>query len=122
PERVRSRDTVIYEATLFDLLKAYGSLQRKPGDHNLRIARVDLYSVEEAVKRLTAMLGEMPSWRALSAFLPPAVASSDPLAARSAVAATFVASLELCKRGLLELRQERTFAPMYLRSRPEGER
>ncbi|SMF14196.1 condensin subunit ScpA [Tistlia consotensis] len=122
PEKVRAVETVVYEATLFDLLKAYGRMQRKAGGHNLRIARVDLYSVEEAVKRLSQMLGEMPSWRALVAFLPPALATGDPLAARSAVASTFVASLELCKRGLLDLRQDRTFAPIYLRSRPEGER
>lgn len=122
PERVRSVETVVYEATLFDLLKAYGRLQRKPGDHNLRIARIDLFSVEDAVKRLSAMLGEMPSWRTLVAFLPPSLSVTDPLATRSAVAATFVASLELCKRGLLDLRQEGSFAPLYLRSRPEGER
>ncbi|MEX2630440.1 MAG: ScpA family protein [Tistlia sp.] len=122
PERVRTRETVVHEATLYDLLTAYGRIRRKPGEHNLRIARIDLYSVEEAVQRLTAMLGEMPSWRTLAAFLPPLPGASDPLASRSALAATFVASLELCKRGLLDLRQERSFAPIFLRSRPEGER
>ncbi len=117
PERVRTVETVVYEATLFDLLRAYGRIRRKPGEHNLRIAHLDLYSVEEAVGRLRSMLGEMPSWRALVAFLPTAVNAADPLAARSAVAATFVASLELCKEGRLDLRQDRTFAPIYLRSR-----
>src|SRR5690606_36315748 len=103
PERVRTVETIVYEVTLFDLLKAYGRIRHKPSQHNLRIAKLDLYSVEEAVKRLTSMLGEMPSWRALVAFLLPALTAADPLAARSAVAATFVASLELCKRGLVEL-------------------
>lgn len=122
PEKVRTVETVVYEATLFELLRAYGRIQRKPGEHNLRIAKLDLYSVEEAVQRLSAMLGQMPSWQALVAFLPPALNPDDPLAQRSAVAATFVASLELCKRGLVDLRQDRSFAPLYLRSRPEEER
>ena len=40
--------------------------------------------------------------------------SGDPW---SAIAATFVASLELVKQGTLELRQGETFGPIYLRQR-----
>ena len=35
---------------------------------------------------------------------------------RSALAATFAATLELARRGRIELRQDRTFGPIYLRS------
>jgi segregation and condensation protein A len=35
---------------------------------------------------------------------------------RSARASTFSASLELAREGKIEMRQERTFAPLWLRS------
>jgi len=35
---------------------------------------------------------------------------------RSALAATFAASLELARSGCIELRQDRAFGPIYLRS------
>ena len=34
---------------------------------------------------------------------------------RSALAATFAASLEMARAGRLKLRQERTFGPIYVR-------
>jgi len=37
---------------------------------------------------------------------------------RSAIAATFAATLELVRSGKLELRQDEPFGPIYLRSLP----
>ena len=40
---------------------------------------------------------------------------------RSAVAATFAATLELAKAGRIELRQDEAFGPIWLRAaRPQG--
>jgi segregation and condensation protein A len=61
------------------------------------------------------MLGAMPGWRTLAAFLPPDL-QGDPLLRRSALASTFAASLEMCKEGKLRIRQDGTFGPIYLRS------
>ena len=52
-----------------------------------------------------------------AAFLPPAVTGS--LVWRSAIAATFAASLELARSGKVQLRQDAAFGPIYLRSPPE---
>jgi segregation and condensation protein A len=50
-------------------------------------------------------------------FLPSGLRSG--LIERSAVAATFAASLELVRAGKVQLRQDSTFGPIYLRSLPE---
>src|SRR3546814_1799425 len=92
PERPRTRTTTTYDATLFDLLKAYGRQRAKGGPQNLQIHRTELYSVDQAVARLSAMLGAMPGWRALSSFLPRDL-QHDPLLSRSALASTFAATL-----------------------------
>ncbi|MCH2395958.1 MULTISPECIES: segregation and condensation protein A [Oceanibaculum] len=104
-----------YEASLYDLLKAYADFRRRTEHKSLRIAPTQLYSVEDALERLRVLVGRVPDWAMLQSFLPPDL--RDSLIARSAIAATFVASLELVKQGTVELRQGETFGPIYLRAK-----
>ncbi len=67
-----------------------------------------------ALERLSGLLGNMPDWTTLTSFLP---AGLNGLMQSSAVAATFVASLELVRNGSAELRQEKYFGPIYVRRR-----
>lgn len=120
PERARTRTTTTYEATLFDLLKAYGRQRAHAGPQHLQIRRTELFSVDQAVTRLSAMLGAIPGWRTISSFLPPDL-RHDPLLRRSALASTFAATLEMCKAGKLHIRQEGTFGTIYLRSAAEDQ-
>lgn len=109
----------IYEATLYELLKAYGEERSREQSGILHIEAPELYSMDEALQRLTRLLGRMPDWRTLESFLPRGLARG--LVQRSAVAATFAASLELVRSGKLELRQDRVFGPIFLRSPPPQE-
>jgi segregation and condensation protein A len=108
----------VYELTLYDLLKAYGDGRQRKEGAVLHIEAAELYSMDEALQRLTRLLGRMPDWRTLATFLPPGLRGG--LIHRSAVAATFAASLELVRAGKLELRQDAAFGPIYLRSLPEA--
>jgi segregation and condensation protein A len=103
-----------WEASLFDLLKAYGDqLRRSAAPPRLTIDAGNLFSVEMAVERLRARLVGVPEWRVLSSFLPDGL--RDGLTRRSAVAATFAASLELAKSGSVRIRQDRAFGPIFVR-------
>lgn len=116
PEELPEINRVIYEGTLYELLAAYGRMMsRHRGQPSLRILRWNLHSVEESVRRLTRLLGAMPGWHDLSAFLPGDL--RDGLERRSAVASTLVAGLELCRDGKAEILQDRTFGPVRLRAR-----
>ncbi len=106
----------VYEATLYDLLKAYGDQKSRKESGVLHIDAPELYSMDDALQRLGRLLGRMPDWRTLVSFLPPGLQSG--LVHRSAVAATFAATLELVRSGKLELRQDEAFGPIYLRSLP----
>jgi len=59
----------------------------------------------------------MPDWSVLQKFLPDVVTAEEALEVRSAIASTFAATLELVKSGELELRQDGTFEPIYVRPR-----
>ncbi len=116
PEVVR---TPYYELTLYDLLRAYADQQRRKAGAMLHIAPTALYSMDDALQRLRDMLGKVPDWQTLMNFLPPDL--SGPLVLRSAIAATFSASLELTRSGKAQIRQDRPFGPIYVRARREGE-
>jgi segregation and condensation protein A len=59
------------------------------------------------------MLGDLPGWRQLGAFLPPDLAPTG-IKWRSAVASTFGAALEMVRQGKARLRQDGTCGPIYL--------
>jgi segregation and condensation protein A len=109
----------VWDVTLYDLLKAYGEGRQRKEAGVLHIEAPELYSMDDALQRLERILGRMPDWRSLMSFLPPAP-HGDGLVWRSAVASTFAATLELVRSGKLQLRQDATFGPIYLRSPPES--
>ena len=117
PEALERVNKVTWEVTLYELLSAYGQARRDRGAQSLRILALDLHSVEEAVERLARLLGQgVPGWRRLQAFMPPELqAAITPLRRRSALASTFVASLQLAKNGQVEIRQDGTYGSIFLR-------
>ncbi len=118
PETFRAFAVPIFEVTLFDLLKAYGDQKRRvEGRTPLLIQPWEIYTVEDALKRLHGLLGSMPDWESLWRYLPEGVMKG--LVARSAMASTFAASLELAREGKIKLRQSGPFGPIYLR--PAGD-
>lgn len=124
PEPMALKTVPVYEAGLYDLLAAYGAILRVSQNRTMSIEAFDLYAMDDAIRRLRDLFGarRIPQWTALAQFLPTGLGS--PLKTRSAVAAHFVASLEMCRDGALELRQDGPFAPVLLRSpgaKPTGE-
>ena len=108
----------VWDVTLYDLLKAYGEGRQRKEGAVLHIEAPELHSMDDALQRLSRVLGRLPDWRSLLSFLPP-LTSGGGLVWRSAIAATFSASLELAREGKIQLRQDSLFGPIYLRSPPE---
>ncbi len=114
PEGIEIVKTPVFEVSLFDLLKAYGDNRRRIDGTRLRIEPSSLFNIADAIERLSGLLGEMTDWRTLMSYLPRELAA-DGLVYRSAVAATFAASLELARTGDVELRQTSSFGPIHMR-------
>ncbi|MDH3917221.1 MAG: segregation/condensation protein A, partial [Rhodospirillales bacterium] len=106
-----------YQVSLYELLSAYGAIRGRGRAESLHIAPSELYSVDEALQRLGRLLGEIPGWRTLAAFLPPDLHGG--LVWRSALASTFTASLEMAREGKVQIRQDGAFGPIYLRGRDQ---
>ncbi|MDE0779861.1 MAG: ScpA family protein [Alphaproteobacteria bacterium] len=117
PEGIRVITNSVYQASLFEMLEAYGAIQRRGKVETLTIEQFELFSVDDALKRLREVMGSSPDWATLSSFLPDDLLAGLPT--RAAIAATFVASLELVRDGHAEIRQDRRFGPIYFRGRNE---
>ena len=115
PEGLRVVSRIVWDVSLYDLLKAYGEGRTRGQGQVLEIRAQELYSMEQALERLSSFVGKVPDWRTLASFLPPGLRGG--LMERSAVAATFAASLELVRSGRLQLRQDVAFGPIWVRSR-----
>ena len=114
PESLSHRRKLTYEATLLDLIRAYARTRTRDEFRPYAFDRQDVFTMEQALDRLRGLLGYAGSWSDLTAFLPDGW-DATPARRRSATAAHFAAVLELAKRGLVDLRQSETFAPVEIR-------
>ncbi|MCD8562482.1 MAG: segregation/condensation protein A [Alphaproteobacteria bacterium] len=109
-----------WDVGLYDILKAYGDIKRRADGAQYDLPVFNLMSTEVAFERLTKMLGNLPRkgmgsvWASLQSFLPENI--QDKLYARSALASTFTAGLELVKQGRAEIKQDGLFRPIYVRA------
>lgn len=115
PERFTEYDQSRLKADVPGLLRGYvAALRRAGGQRRYRPRRLALWTVQDALARLEAMLGSRPGWISLSYFLPPQVTA--PLERRAAFASTLIAGLELARNGQADIRQDRQFGPILLRA------
>lgn len=113
PETFRAHTNPVLEVTLFELLKTYGEQKRRAAGGVLHIEPFEIHTVEDALTRLKGLLGSTPGWESLWRFLPEGL--MEGLVARSAIASTFAASLELAREGKIKLRQSSPYGTIYLK-------
>lgn len=134
PEGIRVVRKSEYSASLYELLKAYSDGRIRGEEVEYKVIKPIVLAIEDARRRLEAVLGRIPDWSRLDEFLPTGFAAHklfgiEPDEAgevdgelsrkmrRSAASSTFTASLELVRDGYLEIRQTEAFAPIYIRKR-----
>jgi segregation and condensation protein A len=113
PEGLRLVRKSAWQIAAFDLFAAYGAVKARsqPPMHVVHARAV--MTLDEAIDRVSKMIGMAIDWTALEAFLPQ---TDDPQLRRSALASSFLAALELARRGRLDLEQEEAFAPLRLKA------
>jgi segregation and condensation protein A len=103
-----------YADTLLDLLKAYAERRtRKMVRQNYTVKRQPVWSIKEARETLEKLLGSMDDWGSFDRWLERFL--ETPEMRRSVRASSFTASLELAREGMIELRQDEAFKPIFLR-------
>ncbi|QPQ56276.1 segregation/condensation protein A [Allosphingosinicella flava] len=113
PEGLRIVRKSAWQADLYDLIAAYGTVKARSEPAFHVVSRRPVMTLEEALRRVEQLIGASVDWTAIEAFLP---ATQDGEYRKSALASSFLAALELAKQGRLELDQEAAFAPLYVRA------
>jgi segregation and condensation protein A len=112
PEGLKIDRKNLWQCDWYALVHAYGQvkLRTEPVVHMVRDRMV--MTLDSAIERVSAMLGVTLDWMELRDFMP---GGADPRFYRSALASSFVATLELARLGKAELRQDEIFGALHVR-------
>jgi UDP-N-acetylglucosamine diphosphorylase/glucosamine-1-phosphate N-acetyltransferase len=113
PEGLRVVRKSLWDANLFELIQAYGHVKVRAEPPLHIVHQRNVLTLEEAIARVSRLVGAAIEWTVIQRFLPE---SDDPQFRKSALASSFLATLELARQGKIALRQESAFAPLYVRA------
>ena len=114
PEGVRTVRDTTYTAEIHDLLLAYAQQRSRTAKRMHVVKARTVWSIKDARRRLQDLVGEaVGSWVQLDLFLERFLPT--PEAGKTVLASSFGASLELAREGMLEIRQDVPFGPLYMR-------
>jgi segregation and condensation protein A len=113
PEGLRVVRNASWQADLYDIISAYGSIRARNEPAIHVVGRRPVMTLEEALLRVERLLGITMEWASIESFLPE---TQDPEFRKSALASSFVAALELARKGKLEIDQKAPFAPLLIRA------
>jgi len=112
PEGLKLVRKSAWQVTPFELFSAYGRVKARTAPAMHVVAHRAVMTLEDAIQRVAALLGQALDWTTLEAFLP---ATGDPQFRKSALASSFVAALELARQGRLQLEQQESFGELLVR-------
>ncbi len=112
PEGLRVVRKAFWTTDLYDIIAAYGAVRARNEPAIHVVSRRPVMTLDDAITRVERLLGISLDWASLEDFLPD---TPDPEFRKSALASSFVATLELARQGKVAIRQQSPFAPLYLR-------
>lgn len=115
PEVLEVARKSIWEASYYELLKAYSVQRERTSVVEYRPATRTVWSLQDARDILKRLIGDSGEWVSMDTYLTQYLARPDERA--TVRASTFASSLELVRQGEIEVRQTETFGPIYLRRR-----
>lgn len=116
-EGLKVKYNINYTSSLFDLLKSYSeTIKSKEKIKNLTIEYSDLYSVDQAIKRLREIFGTIFEWTNFLNIIPDLIKNKNVIN-KSIISSNFVASLELSKNGYIDVKQDKNFGNIYIKVR-----
>jgi len=114
-EGLKVKYDINYTSNLYDLLKSYSQiLKSKEQIKHLTIEYSELYSVDQAIKRMKEIFGTIANWTNFLNIIP-SLLRDKKVINKSIISSNFVASLELSKNGFIDVKQDETFGNIYIK-------
>jgi segregation and condensation protein A len=120
PETVKTIRERQYTAQIYDLLKAYSDQRSRTTIKRAHVIKKRVvWSIKDARGRIEKLLGvSVGGWMQLDLFIEQYL--PGPELSRTAIASSFGATLEMAREGVVDIRQDEPFAPIYMRRRSVG--
>jgi segregation and condensation protein A len=115
PEPITILRRHLWEASLYDLLKAYATNRERSVPTDYAPFTRTVWSLNEAREILKRLVGDSADWVPMQTYLAEYLATPEDRA--TVIASTFASSLELARQGHVELRQNLAFGPLFVRRR-----
>ena len=113
PEPMQIERRSLWEASLFDLLKAYSAQREKGISTDYAPIQRTVWSLQDARDILQRLIGDSLDWVPMDTYLAHYLAS--PRERATIRASTFASSLELVRQGQIDIRQTEIFGPLLVR-------
>ncbi len=107
-----------WQTSMFDLLSAYARQRQKRALSKVTFKPRFVWTLNEARQALERLAGLALDWTVLDAYL--AAYCATPERWRSVRASALSATLEMVREGVVSLRQDRAFAPLWIKKRSRG--
>jgi segregation and condensation protein A len=115
PEPIADIKHPQWNATLYDLLSAYATQRSRSAFTQVQFKARSVWSLQDAREALERLLGRAGDWSRLDEYLISYLV--EPAMRATVFASSLAATLELVREGQIEVHQQSTFAPIYLRRR-----
>ena len=113
PEPVVVHRNARYEASLYDLLKAYARQRQIRLNARVSLHKRNVWSLLEAREALERLVGHLSDWVTLDTYLVDYMV--EPSMRPTVLASALSATLEMVREGKLTVRQDGAFAPVWVR-------
>ncbi|HLM41936.1 MAG TPA: ScpA family protein [Microvirga sp.] len=117
PEPIVINRDARYEASLYDLLKAYARQRQIQLNARVSFHKRSVWSLIDAREALERLVGHLGDWVTLDSYLVEYMV--EPSMRSTVMASALSATLEMVREGKLTLRQDAAFAPLWVKPVPD---
>ena len=117
PEPIVINRNARYEASLYDLLKAYARQRQIQLNARVSFHKRSVWSLIDAREALERLVGHLGDWVTLDSYLVEYMV--EPSMRSTVMASALSATLEMVREGKLTLRQDAAFAPLWVKPVPD---
>tara|TARA_B100000780_G_C20953713_1_gene380507 strand:- start:382 stop:783 length:402 start_codon:yes stop_codon:yes gene_type:complete len=110
---IRSINTPVYDASLYELLKAYSNLQMQKSFQTINIPKLPVFSTVEGIKQIKNNYSKIKDWRHINDLIPEFYSKKK--MKKTGLAGIFAASLELTKEGSIKILQKKFFDKVMIK-------
>jgi segregation and condensation protein A len=116
PEPVLPQGPPQWRASLYEFLSAYANRRQKQALTRVTVRQRFVWSLAQARDELEKLAGRALDWMVLDPYL--AAFCVTPGICRTVTASTLSAALEMTREGVISIRQDKAFAPLWIKRKP----